>query len=81
MNLVDLPPFRYFMIPDYKENESACVLMGHHSLCDGVQIFSILQAMTTTKDFSKLPRVSPPTWMQTAAAVILSPLATLWTAY
>ncbi len=58
-----LPPMKFYLIADYKPNESIVVLMEHHAICDGVQGIAILNALTTKKDFSRLPKVTPPTFV------------------
>ena len=52
IEMVKLPPYRIWLIADYKPNESWYIFTGHHAAGDGVQIFSVMQALTTNKDFS-----------------------------
>ena len=63
LDLYRVTPAKWFLVPDYSEKESLMFIIAHHSFIDGVQGWSLLQAMTVEKDFSGLPRVSPPTFL------------------
>jgi hypothetical protein len=41
IDLYNLPPMKFMLIPDYKENESIMVCIAHHSFIDGVQGWSL----------------------------------------
>jgi hypothetical protein len=75
--LKNVAAFKIWFIPNYKPDESVILFMGHHSLLDGVQFFSAMQTLDKDSDFSKLPRVTPPTWWQNILMNIMSPFAVL----
>ena len=77
MDLFNRPPSRWVLIPDFSENKSYMLFIAHHSFIDGVQGLALLQATTVEKDFSMLPRVSPPSFWQNVMGKLLTPLATL----
>ena len=77
MNLYKENPVKWFLIPDYSKNESIIMYYGNHGFIDGVQFFSILQAMTVEKNFKLLPRVSPPDLKTRIMAEIIKPFATV----
>lgn len=81
IDIQNLAPYRFWLIPNYKENESMILFTGHHSAADGIQFFSILQGMTTKKDFSKLPRVTPPTFYQKMVSYLCLPYTILLQGY
>ena len=62
IDLKNVAAFKIWFIPNYKPDESVILFMGHHSLLDGVQFFSAMQTLDKDSDFSKLQRVTPPTW-------------------
>lgn len=70
-------PVKWFLIPEYGENQSRIIYYGNHGFIDGVQFFSMLQAMTVEKDFSLLPRVGPPDLRTRIIAQIFKPFATV----
>lgn len=70
-------PVKWFLIPEYGENESKIIYYGNHGFIDGVQFFSILQAMTVEKDFSILPRVASPNLTTRIISEIMKPFATI----
>jgi hypothetical protein len=35
-------PYRWFLVPDYKENESIIIFLFNHSFQDGVALVSML---------------------------------------
>ena len=74
-DLVNLPPFRVWLVANYKPNESLIILNGHHSLTDGVQLFGMMHTLDSKADFSRLPRVTPPTFLQMVAMHLASPFA------
>jgi len=75
MNLYKENPVKWFLIPDYSEKESIIMYYGNHGFIDGVQFFSILQAMTVEKDFSLLPKVAAPDLKTRILANIITPFA------
>ena len=77
IDMENLPPYKFWLLANYKPDESILIIMGHHSCLDGIGIFSMLQALTTEKDFSKLPRVSPPSFMQYLKSYIFLPFSTV----
>ena len=38
----NLPPYKMWLLPNYKESESLYIFVGHHALADGIGIFSVL---------------------------------------
>lgn len=66
-------PCTYLLIPDYTPEESIMIVFGHHCFCDGIQYFAVLQALTSERDFSQLPRVPEPTLKQKIAATFMAP--------
>ena len=77
VSMTDGVTIRWLLIPDYSETESFIIYFGNHAYIDGVQFFSMLQAMTVEKDFRQLPRVSPPSIWANILSFILTPYATL----
>ena len=75
MNLYKENPVKWFLIPDYGKNESIIMYYGNHGFIDGVQFFSILQAMTVEKNFKLLPRVAPPDLKTRIMAKFIKPFA------
>jgi len=51
VSMTDGVTIRWLLIPDYSETESFIIYFGNHAYIDGVQFFSMLQAMTVEKDF------------------------------
>lgn len=74
-DIVTLMPFRFFLIPDYQEGESAFLAMGHHAFSDGIQFVSLVTAMTVEKDFSELPQAPEPTFWQNLMMNVAAPFA------
>lgn len=62
MDMEDLGPWRMIMIPDYKENQSILVPLGHHAFIDGVQFFAFCQTLDRNLNFDLLPRMKPPSF-------------------
>ena len=81
VNMFKGNPVRWLLIPDYNENESILIYYGNHAFIDGVQFFSMLQAMTVEKDFSQLPSVSPPSLWKRIKDQIILPWATVKAGY
>ena len=77
MNLYKENPVKWFLIPEYSENESIIMYYGNHGFIDVVQFFSILQAMTVEKNFSLLPRVSPPDLKTRVMSELIKPYAAI----
>jgi hypothetical protein len=81
MNLYTENPVKWFLIPDYTENESIIMYYGNHGFIDGVQFFSILQAMTVEKNFALLPKVAPPDLKTKIMGEIIKPYAMVRTLF
>jgi hypothetical protein len=77
MDLFNENPVKWFLIPDYNEKQSIIIYVGNHGYIDGVQFFSILQAMTVEKNFKLLPRVSPPDLKTYILSQLIKPYATV----
>ena len=49
------PQFRFILVPDYSEQESALILRSHHSVMDGQGFAALFALLCGEKDGSKLP--------------------------
>ena len=62
MDLFSNVAYRFYLFPDYADNESRLFMLLNHALTDGVSYWAIMVALTDEKDFTSLPKsVSPPT--------------------
>ena len=50
-------PYRFYIIEDYTETESAVIMIAHHALADGIAAIGLLNAIDTKKDFGNLPTI------------------------
>lgn len=69
--------YRWFLITDFKENESILVLKVHHSMADGMAISSMLLAMNMKPDVKDMIGFKPLSAMKWAYIYLALPFISL----
>ena len=54
---LDFVQWRYFLIEDFKEDESVFIFKCHHSLTDGIGLALAMHGQTDNSDEAELPKV------------------------
>lgn len=73
LDVYNLPVIRFHMIPDYKDGKGLWVCQTDHTGADGISFWGCMVSLTDEMDFSSLPQIKAPTFVQRMFSKIMTP--------